>query len=36
MTDLDQDRVDKGLAYVGSEIDGQVAKGDSRRIKRID
>ncbi len=27
MTDLDQDRVDKGLSYVHGEIDGQVAKG---------
>ncbi len=27
MTDLDQDRVDKGIAYVQGEIDGQVAKG---------
>ena len=27
MTDLDQERVDKGLAYVRGEIDGQVAKG---------
>jgi 3-hydroxyacyl-CoA dehydrogenase/enoyl-CoA hydratase/carnithine racemase len=27
MTDLDQERIDKGLAYVRNEIDGVVAKG---------
>lgn len=27
MTDLDQERVDKGVAYVHADIDGQVAKG---------
>lgn len=27
MTDLDQERIDKGLAYVAADIDGAVAKG---------